>query len=170
MTTHSETPTLYCLLILRSLGTYQSLYERFFPSLSSMPHYLLSPHIDYWCHTLVLHIYMVGIVVFLVLYDWIGLMPCSHIQAWIRGLVASCSHNQMLVPHIFFHSNPRWFRNFLLELSQSGGRFLLQHNWRQNFQPLGLNWLGAMRVSKNQVLPCFVYTRVFEIFVLKFMC
>ena len=41
-----------------------------------------------------------------------------------------------------------------------------QHTWRQNFRPLGRNWLGAMHASKTLVLPCFVYTRVFAIFVL----
>ena len=44
--------------------------------------------------------------------------------------------------------------------------FFFQHAWRQNHQPLGWNWLGAMRASKNRVLPCFMYTRVFAISVI----
>ena len=109
---------------------------------------------------------MVGLVVFLVFYVWIGLIPCSHIQVWIHGLVDSCSLNQMLVPHFFFRSNPRWFRNFLLELSRGGRHFLFQHTWRQNCWPLVWNLLGSIHAYKNRVLPCFVYTRVFAIFVL----
>ena len=124
MPTHTEPPTLWCILLLSSIGTYLSVYERiYFPlyqnnaALSGLSaYYFLAPYFCITCW-----------------YGWswdlLGVLCLNRTNAvftypgmdtWTFCFMYSQSN---VSPTYFPHSNPRWFCNFLLELSWGGWCF-----------------------------------------------